>query len=279
MTCGELCISSKNSHPPLCFYASNRGLIPCLIDLTCLPWPTGFIHEGKATGVLSTIKDIQVYIATPTEPIPEKAILIFPDIYGVELKNTQLIADRLAVDVNVSTYVLDLFGGSCAPQPGTRTDFVFADWLKGHGPEKVLPIMESVIQHLTEKGIHKFAAVGYCFGGKYVFMTSQKNWIHVGSTCHPSLLQIPDDLNKLNDTSKVPLLINSCEFDEQFGAEAQKKADEILGDGKYKPGYKRNYYAGATHGFGCRADLNKPAEKEAFDKSFVEIVKWFKTHL
>ncbi|KAA1073152.1 hypothetical protein PGT21_001613 [Puccinia graminis f. sp. tritici] len=247
MTCGEQCISR-------------------------------FIHEGKPTGVLSTVNNVQVYIATPPEPIPQKAILIFPDIYGVHLKNCQLIADRLAGDVNVTTYLLDLFSGDCAPEPGNG-DFVFADWLKGHGPEKVLPIIESVMQNLTEKGVNKFAAVGYCFGGKYVFMTSQKNWIHVGATCHPSLLQIPDDLNNLLETSKVPLLINSCEIDQQFTAEAQKKADEILGDGKYKCGYKRNYYPGATHGFGCRADLSKAAEKEAFDKSFVEIVNWFKTHL
>ncbi|OAV88285.1 hypothetical protein PTTG_06415 [Puccinia triticina 1-1 BBBD Race 1] len=238
-----------------------------------------FLHEGKPTGVLSKIDNVEVYIATPPEPIPQKAILIFPDIYGVHLKNTQLLADRLAADLNLPTYLIDTFSGGCAPEPGTRDGFVLADWLKDHGPEKVLPIIECVMQHLTQRGIIKFAAVGYCFGGKYVFMASQKNWIHVGATSHPSLLQNPDDINKLLETSQVPLLINSCETDQQFPAEFQKKTDEILGDGKYKPGYKRNYYAGATHGFGCRADLSNPAEKEAFDKSFVETVNWFKTHI
>ncbi|PLW06673.1 hypothetical protein PCANC_10388 [Puccinia coronata f. sp. avenae] len=240
---------------------------------------SGFIHEGKSTGVMSTINGVQVYIATPPEAIPHKAILIFPDIFGVHLINTQLIADRLALDLNLNTYLIDTFSGKYAPEPDNWENFSLAEWLKDHGPEKVLPIIENVIKHLTEKGVNKFAAVGYCFGGKYIVVTSQKNWIHVGSTCHPSLIQIPDDFTKLIEASKVPLLINSCETDQQFPAEYQTKADEMLGDGKYKPGYKRNYYAGATHGFGCRADLTNPAEKEAFDKSYVEIVKWFKDYL
>jgi len=237
-----------------------------------------FLHEGKTTGVMSTINGIQVYTATPTEPIPHKALLIFPDIYGVHLRNTQLIADRLALDLNVATYLIDTFSGHCAPEPGTRDDFDLAVWLKDHGPEKVLPIIETVIKHLTDKGVNKFAAVGYCFGGKYIVVTSQKNWIHVGCTSHPSLIAIPDDLNKLLETSKVPLLINSCEIDQIFPVASQKKVDEYLGDGKYKPGFKQNYYAGATHGFGCRADLNNPAEKEAMEKSHAEIVKWIKSH-
>jgi hypothetical protein len=33
--------------------------------------------------------------------------------------------------------------------------------------------------------------------------------------------------------------MNSCETDHTFGKEAQAKADEIFGDGKFTPGYQR----------------------------------------
>ena len=55
--------------------------------------------------------------------------------------------------------------------------------------------------------------------------------------------------------SKAPLLINSCEVDSQFPPAAAEKADEILGDGKFIPGYKRTYWDGCTHGFAVRGDL------------------------
>lgn len=243
---------------------------------------SGFLHQGTPTGNFSPIHDVNVYTSIPANPTAQKALLIFPDIYGINLKNTQLLADRFAKDLNVATYLIDTFSGDHAPDLNDKSaskGFNLAEWLKGHGPEKVLPIIEGVIKHLTEKGFKRFAAVGYCFGGKYIFISSEKNWIHVAATCHPSLVEIPGDFKKLLDTSKVPLLINSCEIDQQFPPESQKIADEMLGGGKYKSGYKRNYYPGATHGFGCRANLDNPAEKKAFDESFVETVNWFKTYL
>ncbi len=55
--------------------------------------------------------------------------------------------------------------------------------------------------------------------------------------------------------SKAPILINSCENDFQFGTDAQAKADEILGDGKFAPGYEHTYWEGCTHGFAVRGDI------------------------
>ncbi|KAI9612010.1 hypothetical protein KEM48_007749 [Puccinia striiformis f. sp. tritici PST-130] len=60
-------------------------------------------ENGKATEVLLTIKLIQHYLVTPAKPIPEKAILIFPYVYGVKLDNTQYITDRLTDDTQVPT--------------------------------------------------------------------------------------------------------------------------------------------------------------------------------
>ena len=85
--------------------------------------------------------------------------------------------------------------------------------------------------------------------GKYVVNLAQDNVIKVGVVSHPSLLQVPDDLEKLASQSKAPLLINSCDVDQQFPAESRVIADNMFGDGKYTPGYKRVHWAGCTHGF------------------------------
>ena len=59
--------------------------------------------------------------------------------------------------------------------------------------------------------------------------------------------------------SKAPLLINSCTVDQMFPLEAQAKADEILGGGKFAPGYKRPFWEGCTHGFSVRGDMVRPS--------------------
>lgn len=50
-------------------------------------------------------------------------------------------------------------------------------------------------------------------------------------------------------------MINSCEVDPMFNAEQQIMADEILGGGKFSPGYERPYWEGCTHGFAVRGDM------------------------
>lgn len=56
-------------------------------------------------------------------------------------------------------------------------------------------------------------------------------------------------------------MINSCETDPQFPQEAQKVADEILGGGKFAPGYERTYWDGCTHGFAVRGNLVSPSTR------------------
>jgi len=258
---------------------------------------SGFIHKGNATGKIITMNGVNVYAASAGSSRGQdtgkkgrrsmegqrKAILVFPDIFGIDLINIQLITDKLAADLDVPAFLVDTFAGDNVPdgpQPNAMpVGFNITEWQKRHGPEQVLPLIGNVIKNLTDQGVQRLAATGYCFGGKYIFLSLDRNWIQVGSTSHPSLLTIPNDPLELRAKSHGPLLINSCEIDPQFGAEAQNQTDAILGNGRYEPGYKRTYYPGASHGFGLRANLSNPAEKRAFDESYKEIVKWFDAHL
>ena len=84
---------------------------------------------------------------------------------------------------------------------------------------------------------------------------------------------------KYASTVKAPLLINSCEVDSRFPKEAQKIADEILGGGKFAPGYKREYFEGCTHGFAVRGDLSDPKVKAGKEGSFKAAAEWFLKYL
>jgi dienelactone hydrolase len=55
------------------------------------------------------------------------------------------------------------------------------------------------------------------------------------------------------EKSKVPLLINSCDDDDMFPKSLGEAADKKFAS--FAPGYHRNYYEGASHGFAVRGDL------------------------
>lgn len=107
------------------------------------------------------------------------------------------------------------------------------------------------------------------------------------------------NIQAYREKAKAPLLINSCETDPQLPKEAQAQADEVLGGGKFKPGYERTYWEGCTHGFAVRGDLvrapmlllssrycilillgqSDPKVKAGKEGAFEATVKFYKKHL
>jgi len=241
----------------------------------------GVIHEGTPTGKWEKIGGVDSYVATPTVNYPkDKAVLFLPDVFGAQLINAQLMADAFAEN-GFKTIIPDYLNGDPIPPEGLNpgSTFDIGKWFPNHGPEQTRPALDKVINALKEQGITTFGATGYCFGGRYVFDLAFENVIKAGVVAHPSLLKVPDDLEKYFSTSKVPLLINSCPVDGQFPPESQAKADEIFGNGKFAPGYKRNFYEGCTHGFAVRGDLSDPKVKAGKEGAFKETVEWFIKYL
>ena len=125
-----------------------------------------------------------------------------------------------------------------------------------HPLERSTKPINTLIEALKEQGVTRFAATGYCFGGKNVIEMAIAGQIVAGAVNHPSRLNKPKDFERLLESgSTTKILINAGEIDEQFPLEAQKEADTLLEGGKYKGGYKRVYWEGCTHGFAVRGDL------------------------
>ncbi|KAF8183685.1 dienelactone hydrolase endo-1,3,1,4-beta-D-glucanase [Pholiota molesta] len=239
----------------------------------------GVTHEGTPKGKFETIGGVYTYVATPTVDYPkDKAILFLTDVFGPQFINAQLLADDFAAN-GFKVYAPDILNGDPVPtsafDPGS--DFDLGNWFPTHTQAHTRPTIDKVVNALKAEGITTFGATGYCFGARYVFDLAFDNVIKVSVVSHPSLLKVPDDLEKYVQTSKAPLLINSCTTDSQFPLEVQPKADEIFA--KFEPGYKREYFEGLTHGFAVRGDMSDPKQKAGKEGAFKAAVEWFMAKL
>ncbi|KAL0571949.1 hypothetical protein V5O48_010021 [Marasmius crinis-equi] len=244
----------------------------------CKDCVKGVIHEGTPKGKTEKIGGVECYVATPSIDYPKDKVLLFlTDVFGVALVNARLLADSFAEN-GFRTIVPDYLNGDPIPADALLGEtFDISKWFPNHGPEKTRPPLDKVIDALKSEGVTTFGATGYCLGGRYVFDLAFENIIKVGATSHPSLLQIPADLEKYVSSSKAPLLINSCTEDSQFPLEAQSKADEVFKN--FGPGYKREYFDGCSHGFAVRGDLSNPKVKAGKEGSFKSTVEWLIKYL
>ncbi|KAH6916279.1 dienelactone hydrolase endo-1,3,1,4-beta-D-glucanase [Coprinopsis sp. MPI-PUGE-AT-0042] len=245
----------------------------------CADCIKGVRHEGTPSGKTEQLGGVLSCVAIPEGDYAKDTVILYlPDAFGIQLINNQLLVDDFARN-GYKVVAPDYFHGDPAPDdafnPGSTFDV--HKWFVNHTQEKTRPTLDKVITALKEEGVTKFGATGYCFGGRYVFDLAFDNIIKVGATSHPSLLKIPEDLEKYVATSKVPLLINTCTVDTQFPLEAQAQADKIF-EG-FAPGYKREYFEGCTHGFAVRGDLSDPKVKAGKEGAFEATVKWFQARL
>ncbi|KAL1692439.1 dienelactone hydrolase [Schizophyllum commune] len=246
----------------------------------CKDCAPGVRWEGTPEGKIEKINGVDAYVATPTQDYPkDKVLLLLTDIFGVPLVNTQLLADDYAAN-GFKTVIPDYLNGDPAPANAMapNSGWNVQSWIPSHGPEQTRPPLDKVIAGLKEQGVTTFGAVGYCLGGRYVFDLAFDGVIKAAAVAHPSLLKIPEDIEKYAQTN-VPLLIESCETDMMFPPDLQAKTDAILGDRKFAPGYRRDYWPGCTHGFANRGDGSIPAVKAGKEGAFKAVVEWMATHL
>jgi len=236
-------------------------------------------HEGTPSGKFETIGGVDCYIATPTDDYPKDRVVLFlADALGIHV-NSQLLIDDFANNGFKAIAPDYLYGDPIPESMITKFDRnIMQNWVANHGQEKTRPALDKVIKALKEQGVTKLAATGYCFGGRYVFDLAFENMIDVAIISHPALLKLPD-IERYASVAMAPLLINSCTIDIQFPPEIQTKADEILGNGKFAPGYRREYFEGCTHGFAVRGDMSDPKVKAGKEGSFKAAVEWLKLHM
>ncbi|KAJ7904168.1 alpha/beta-hydrolase [Mycena leptocephala] len=183
----------------------------------------GVTHNDTPEGIMETI-GVECYVVTPTVDYPEDKVLL---------------------------YLTDAFGFQLPLPPKTTSTST-------SGSEPTAPKM---LAALKATGVTSSGAVDFCYGGR--LNLAFDGAITAAAVAHPSLLNIPANLEKYGATATALLLINSCEVDRHFPPEAGTVADALFSG--FALGYKRADFEGCTHG-----DPKIKGEKEGAFKGNVE---------
>lgn len=238
----------------------------------------------------------QVYVTKPDSypSSPAKLLLHLTGGTGLKSTNNQIQSDRFASEGYI-VVMPDLFSGDPAPNSATFQEssdpqssgilekiklkaaetaksFLIDMWLARHTEEKVLPILEKVIDAAKGEFADAVAAgdgiyaVGYCFGARYVLLLAaerqpahsgwsgapktdeeagKKNtkgpYIRAGALAHATLVST-DDFFGL----KAPVSMVCVESDPMFPDEVRKAGEDTLE--KEGVEHEVQVYPGVPHG-------------------------------
>ncbi|EAA31452.3 alpha/beta-hydrolase [Neurospora crassa] len=194
--------------------ASAAAPAPALCD-NCTsdrPTPAG----QNPTGEIIKLNDIDVYVSKPADypHTPCKLLLLLTGGTGLHSVNNQIQADRFAQDGGFVVVMPDLFEGDPAPNPTaapsseersatdadtgsaaptssfldifrtkaaeTAKSFLIDMWLARHTEDKIMPILEKVLDGVRDEFADAVAygdgiyAAGYCIGGRYVLLLARE---------------------------------------------------------------------------------------------------------
>jgi len=229
---------------------------------------SGFIHDGTPTGEIKNFAGYETYIVYPENKSTDKVLYFITDILGHKFPNSQLVADSFAKE-GYLVVMPDLFNGDNVPFNYDGTNFDFGPWLQKHPAPDVTTIVENVLAQIkSEFKPKKIAAVGYCFGAKYVVQLLGKSSIDSGYGAHPSFVTIEEIA-----AIKRPFSIAAAQTDSIFTTELRQKTEEKLNE--IGATYQINLFAKVSHGFAIRCDVKDPWQKFAKEQAFKQAVEWF----
>ncbi|KAI1840618.1 hypothetical protein JX266_013170 [Neoarthrinium moseri] len=304
------------------------------------PTPDG----AKPQGEVRKLGGIDTYISKPSNypTSPAKLLLHLTGGTGLHSTNNQVQSDRFAAEGYV-VVMPDLFGGDPAPNTKNETfespeaqlesqqqgasgggalgsfldafklkaaetakSFLIDMWLARHTEEKVMPLLEKVIDAARSEFADAVAAgdgvyaVGYCFGGRYVLLLAAERtptpsgwsgltkpadteagdaaavgkkgpYIKAGALAHATLVS-PDDFTGL----KAPVSLVCVEDDPLFPDAVRTQGEDVLG--KEGVEHEVQVYPGVPHGFAVVGDYADQHIKDAQATAYEQMLKWIKEH-
>jgi dienelactone hydrolase len=213
------------------------------------------IHSGQVHGTIKIVQGISTYITLPPGIASfenckthawNRAIVFLTEVHGIDLTNTQLLADKLSVDMRCPVIAPDLFRGSPFPvekPDGWNDELELERYQTQHHPVTVDPILHTIIEWLrqpTSTGgfgdVANIGAIGYCFGGRYVIRLLGSGGIKAGVVNHPSFFTM-EEVEALgprepkHDSARAvqsPLAIFAAEEDDIFPETKRRRMEDVL---------------------------------------------------
>ncbi|KAI9836843.1 MAG: hypothetical protein M1819_001008 [Sarea resinae] len=264
-----------------------------------------------------------VYITKPSDypHSPSKLLLLLTSGTGIHSVNNQLQADKFAGE-GFLVVMPDQFAGDPAPSSGTgpqtyeshnpslieqvklraaetAKSFVLDMWLARHTPEKVMPLLQNVIEGAKEEFADAVAsgdglyAAGYCFGAKYVLLLAGERsdaamWgqapkdeeeglvssgplIKAGAIAHGTLIMREDF-----ETLKSPVTIACVEDDSLFPDALREECRQLLESRKTE--HEIKVYSNVPHGFAVLGEYNDQKIQDAQASAYDQMLSWLQNH-
>jgi len=204
-------------------------------------------------------------------------ILVVYDIFGF-FNQTLQGADILAYtdkDRQYQVFMPDFFEGKPAdiswyPPDNKDKEEKLGEFFKTQAaPPKTLPRIPKIVEDLGKsRGIEKWAVIGYCWGGKIVNLSSQKDSpFKAAAACHPAMVA-GDDAPGVT----IPYIMLPSKDENKEDVE------------KWQKGIKTpnvvEWFNDQVHGWmAARGDLDQENVKKEYERGYKLVLDFFHKHL
>ncbi|KAL1733758.1 Alpha/Beta hydrolase protein [Schizophyllum commune] len=238
--------------------------------MSCPHCVRGFPLPGEPKGVLRTDLMLDAYLASPNATSEQwtpasRAVVLLTDIFGLNLPNPKLLADRFAQELGCDVWYFWILI--------TRLPTVIRS-----RPSKAAARTTKFIEQIRAKYEYtSVGSIGYCWGGSLLYHIAQTHAIESAVIVHPGGYK-DEQLKAI----RVPVswaLAEDCDYIKQKQID---NAEAIFAARKGKDNfveYEFKVYPGTAHGFAARPNLALPAVKEGFERAFEQAVNWFQKTL
>ncbi|KAL1744446.1 dienelactone hydrolase [Schizophyllum fasciatum] len=246
--------------------------------MSCPNCIRGVVLQGDPKGIMRG--DLDAYLASPKLPtVPStRAIVLLTDIFGLNLVNSKLMADRFSQELACDVWVPNLFISWWTWLKFMWILITRFPTMRRNKPAKASVRAERFIERI--RGEYKYAgvgAVGYCYGGSVLYRIAATKHIESAVIAHPGKYR-DEQLKAI----RVPVSWALAEDDKNLRQDKIDQAEAIFAQRKGKDNfvdYEFKVYPGTAHGFAARPNLSLPEVKAGFEGAFEQAVQWFRKTL
>ncbi|KAI4746452.1 alpha/beta-hydrolase [Aureobasidium sp. EXF-12298] len=242
----------------------------------CCTVPPVISKGYDAKGTYTTIDGMKTYTTGPSDA--KKAILVIYDIFGFKDQTLQG-ADILATSDKENQYQVfmpDFFEGKPVdindypPDTKEKEERLGKFFQTTGAPPKTVSRIPKVIDEIKSqnKNIASFGIVGFCWGGKIVNLSSQKDTVFkAAAACHPAMVD-PNDAAGIS----IPIAMLPSKDEDK---EAVEKWEQGV-----KTKHLVKWYNDQVHGFmAARADLEDENVKKNYMDAYGVLLNFFHEHM
>ncbi|KOS42307.1 hypothetical protein ACN38_g6833 [Penicillium nordicum] len=276
--------------------------------MSCPNCFSGHIHQGTPRGEVTSLYGLQVYTTKPQGDVPHRGIIIIvPDAFGWEFVNNRILADNYAEKGKYLVYLPDFMNGHAAPvgmmsatKEVLKTSGLTTWLMKPYYLASMLTRMVPFMYHNTFKAswpmVRDFFksvreneaaelpiyGAGFCWGGKHIvnlaagvdIASNGQLLLNAGFTGHPSLLEIPNEIEKI----KIPVSFALGDKDIIVKSPQIEQIKQVFASDSGSGKGEVVVYEGAGHGFCVRADFVLEDASRQADEAENQALVWFEKY-